>query len=314
MPWPRITETPEEVHIHRLLAATLKRRVLRSRLLGEGAFGVTYLLDLEGSPGRVVLKWQKCPGQAAREARQLEELRRHAIVKVPRVLCCHVGSDDVPFEALVLEYLDGQPAAELPAPPADVGARFAREAIDVLLHWHTIRRPAGYGPLGGPFHARWVDYYRQRMCAYWDEVRAIPAGQNNLPPETLAMAQRSLDAVEAIIGHRQDGAVLLHSDYWLANIMVEPATYRITGVIDPLDAEWGDRELDLILLNVYWARPLDLLGEYCRRVPPDEQFELRQVFYRFWYEIQNYARIRWREDGLNESLAQRLGELMDKCL
>jgi len=96
--------------------------------------------------------------------------------------------------------------------------------------------------------------------------------------------------------------------------MVEPETYRITGVIDPLDAEWGDRELDLILLNVYWGRDLDLLGEYCRRVPTDERFELRQVFYRFWYEIQNYARIRWREEGLNAWLAQRLDDLMRRFL
>ena len=152
------------------------------------------------------------------------------------------------------------------------------------------------------------------MCAYWDEVRAIPQEQNHLPPQMLSMAQRSLDAVEEILGQRQDGAVLLHSDYWLANIMVEPETYRITGVIDPLDAEWGDRELDLILLNVYWGRDLDLLGEYCRRVPTDERFELRQVFYRFWYEIQNYARIRWREEGLNAWLAQRLDDLMRRFL
>jgi fructosamine-3-kinase len=91
MPWARITDTPGDVHLERLIALGLRRRVVHSRLLGEGALGITHAVDLDGPPQRVVVKWQKRLGQAAREARQLEELRRHAIVKVPEVLCCHVG-------------------------------------------------------------------------------------------------------------------------------------------------------------------------------------------------------------------------------
>lgn len=314
MVWLRIDADPQIEHVERLTEEAFGSRPVSAKKLGEGAYGIVYDVQLPHTPDRVVVKWQKRIGQGMREARQLKELRKHALVRVPEVLYYHPGSADVPFEAIVMEHIPGTPASELPAPPAEIAPRFASDAIDVLMHWHGVRQGKGYGPLDGPFRTNWADYYRQRIYAYWSEIQSICPRENHLPAEMLQLAGRSLDAAEAILGPRDNEAVLLHSDYWLANILIDSKTYRITGVIDPLDAEWGDRELDLILLNVYWGRELDLLGEYCRRVPSDEQFELRQVFYRFWYEIQSYARIRWHEDGLNRSLTQRLDMLMSRYL
>jgi hypothetical protein len=62
------------------------------------------------------------------------------------------------------------------------------------------------------------------------------------------------------------------------------------------------------------ARQLDLRAEYRRRILPDERLGLRQAFCRFWYELQTYARIRWRQDETNTWITQQLRDQMDKWL
>jgi fructosamine-3-kinase len=128
----------------------------------------------------------------------------------------------------------------------------------------------------------------------------------------MEVADVSFDRAEQILGRREGDAVLVHSDFWLKNILVDPRSYRITGVIDPLDAEWADRELDLIHLELSWGSDMRLIELYKQQIGLHERFPLRYAFYQFWYAMQNFARIGWHDREQDLKLASALREAIGR--
>ena len=203
--------------------------------------------------------------------------------------------------------------------PPDVAAaeRLADDIVRALLAWHAVGNPAGFGPLDGPYHGRWVDYYQERVVAYHAEICRETSPELALSDYVRGVADRSLARAEEILGNAHREAVLVHSDYHLANLLMNPKTFRLTGVIDPLDAEWADSELDLI----HWEWPAwpwgdkhHLLALYQQRVPLPEGFPLRCAFYQFWYAMQNLARLPWHHPQQDHQFAEALDQAMQAFL
>lgn len=313
-PLRRIARDPVRADLDLLIAEAFRARPTRCTRLAEGAYGVVDLVRVPTVRQPVIVKWQKRPGRGALERRQLEELRKHAAVPVPEVLGYRAESEELPFEALVLEYLPGVPASSQALPAEPVRSRFAEDAAAALLAWHSVRHADGYGSLDGPYHARWLDHYGRRIARHFKEITRAGAEGAGIARSVLDVAAGSLEHAEAILGGLSDDAVLVHSDFWLRNILVDPATFRITGVIDPLDAEWADRGLDLIHLSLSWGGQAGLLESYSKHVDLGEAFPLRSAFYQFWYAMQTYARIGWHDPESDTRLAAQLARAMADCL
>lgn len=277
--------------------------------LGESTFGWLWDVTLPCPPHRVIVKVHKHPWRALRETRQLEVLRAHASTRVPEVYYHHQGTDDLPFEALVMEHIPGITAVKIGEADRETFERFTEEIAEILASWHSVRNPEGYGPLDGPYHPRWIDYYGPRVEETWEAIRTI----EDLPNEVLEVAWDSMGQMGRILGNIGEEAALIHSDFWPGNILIDPQTCRVNGVIDPLDAEWADRELDLIFLAPQGGRS-HILDAYLRRMPCPDGFELRQAFYQFWYSLYILARINWQEPEKVLARARRLDEAMRRQL
>ncbi len=228
----------------------------------DAALSYVYRVSLPSEPHEAIVKWQRHLGRSASEARQLQELRKHALVRVPEIYLC-----DPKREVLVIEYLPGVPAGSVEPPNATIAERLADDVVSALLAWHQVKNPAGFGPLDGPYYARWVDYYRERLILYYAEIHKEASAELRLADDVSEVAERSLERMEDILGHAPSEAALVHSDYHLPNLLMDPRTFRLTGVIDPLDAEWADRELDLIHLEWPWGDRQHLLTRYQQRAP-----------------------------------------------
>jgi fructosamine-3-kinase len=271
----------------------------------DAALGYVYRVSFPSEPHQAIVKWQRHLGRSARQARQLQELRKHAVVKVPEVYLC-----DPEREVLVIEYLSGVRADSVEPPDAAATERLADEIVQALLAWHRVKNPAGFGPLDGPYYGRWVDYYKERLISYHAEIHKEASAELRLTDDVFEVADRSLERMEEILGHAHSEAALVHSDYHLANLLMDPRTFRLTGVIDPLDAEWADTELDLIHLEWPWGDKQHLLTRYQQRVALPEGFPLRYAFYQFWYAMQNLARLPWHDPQEDHRLAEALDQEM----
>ncbi|MEP6815024.1 MAG: phosphotransferase family protein [Marmoricola sp.] len=226
---------------------------LSAELVAGGRSNLTYLLTdgqsrwvLRRPPLGHVLATAHDMG---REHRLLEALSP-TDVPVPRPLLL-AGPEVLGAPFYVMEFADGEvlreraqlETLEPPAPSA-----LARELVDVLVRLHRLDpEQVGLGGLGRP------DGYLQRQLSRW--VRQLEASHTRDLPELTRLAQRLSTAVPS--GQR---AAIVHGDYRLDNVVVDPRRGRIVAVLDWEMATLGDPLADLASMAVWWdgMRGLDV--------------------------------------------------------
>jgi len=282
------------------------------RKVGEGFYAHVYQVELDRAPEQAIVKCHKFPERGKRETQQLQVLRQHATVRVPEVYALHPGSASFPCEALTMEYVPGIKASEVAFPDEQSKARFVDQVIEALRAWHALHHPAGFGELDGPFYGTWLGSFRQRIARYHAHVHG-PAHRAVISEPVMHTIDRSFEAMDAILAGASARSSLVHSDYNAWNMMVDPETYALSGVIDPIDAGWSDPEIDLFHLAN--CRPdLGLLERYLEGVDVDAAFWLRYRFYRFWDDVKHYCRMGWYGEERFRGYADALEEAMDECL
>lgn len=75
--------------------------------LGGGWYGRVFLAEMTGNPAKVIIKIHLFPNLAEKEACQLEVLAAHATVKMPDVFLVHKATSDIPYDAIIMEYIPG---------------------------------------------------------------------------------------------------------------------------------------------------------------------------------------------------------------
>jgi len=286
---PEYDLTPASQPSH---AARLSRRVFQANLLdyqvaGQGFYGAVYRAVLDRAPGMVIFKWYKHSGSAAREARNLEIIRRHSLLKVPGVYHIHTASDEIPFEVLLMEHLPGVTAAEVSFTDPAARAAFIESLVTNLQALHAVSHPSGFGDLDGPFYPAWPVYFRTRIEREIQAVRPLYVSPG-FPSRFHDLIETAYACFDRILAGSNSRSSLVHSDYNLWNVLVDPLTCRVTGIIDPMSVCWADRELDLFQLYNGPGAQLGLLERYLRAQPVDAEFFLRSSFYRFWDDVHHY--------------------------
>ena len=218
-----------------------------------GLANLNYLIGVDGAPA--VLRRPpagELPVGAhdmAREHRILSRLA-DALRFVPRslVLCEDKSVVGVPFQ--VLEFRRGITVRRaLPAGLAgrpEVGARLSEVVLETMAAIHAVDPASiGLGELGRPegFLARAVAGWHKRGVAVQDEVSAPLIAEVHDWLERHAVP---------------DGApALLHNDFKLDNMILDPADLSAVGVVDWDQGTRGDPLFDLATTISYWTEPDD---------------------------------------------------------
>lgn len=210
--------------VHEVLAAH-GRPVRVVRPLGAGLDHAAYAVDDE-----LVVRVRRDGGDVAREARLLEELADALPLPVPRPVLTDPGRG-----VLAYRRLQGRPALGLPGArdhAAAIGATLGR-FVSLL---HTLPSAAALLEVDDAPLGEWLEEARS---LYPDVSGLLPEGRR--------------DAVEAFLAARPpdpyDGEpVPAHNDLGTEHVLVDPATWQVTGIIDWSDAALTDPARDLALL------------------------------------------------------------------
>ncbi|MDG2284184.1 MAG: phosphotransferase family protein [Alphaproteobacteria bacterium] len=219
-----------------------------------GGFGnLNYKIMLDGKPA--VLR-RPPPGplppganDMAREGRILRGLEGHFPL-APRCLHLHVGADVLGAPFLIMDYRPGIViGGALPdhlAKSPEIGATLAEMLAEVLSSLHAVDpAAAGLDTLGRPegFLSRTARGWAMRAELAWDGTAPTSVG------EIQAWLERN---------PVQEGKpVLLHNDFKLDNIILDPVTLKPRALIDWDLGTRGDPLWDLAVLLSYWAEPDD---------------------------------------------------------
>lgn len=231
-------------HLHRTQPGLL-RGPLSAQLLAGGRSNLTYLITdgetrwvLRRPPLGHVLETAH---DMSREHRLLAALSPTDVpVPAPLLLA---GPDVIGVPFYVMEFADGQvlrDRAQLEELDPAGATALADELVDVLVRLHRIDpRQVGLGDLGRP------QGYLERQLRRW--ARQLEASRSRDLPELTRLAAHLGEHVPV---SRQ--TAIVHGDYRLDNVVVEPASGRIVAVLDWEMATLGDPLADVASTLVWW--------------------------------------------------------------
>ncbi|PXY37016.1 phosphotransferase family protein [Prauserella flavalba] len=218
---------------------------LRVELLSGGRSNLTYLLT-DGS-GRWVLRRPPLGHVLAtahdmdREFRVLTALHP-SDVPVPEPIV-HAGPGVIGTPFYVMAFTGGEVLREreqLESFGTASATRLAGALVEVLTRLHrTDPATVGLGDLGRP------EGYLERQLRRW--ARQLEASHSRDLPELAALGER--------LGLRvpdSGAAAIVHGDYRLDNIVVEPDGAGVAGVLDWEMATLGDPLTDLASAVIWW--------------------------------------------------------------
>ena len=96
---------------------------------------------------------------------------------------------------------------------------------------------------------------------------------------------------------------LLHMDIWHQNILVDPDSGAVTGIVDWDRALWGDPEIEFAVLDYCGISEPAFWEGYGSARDTSDEARIRQLFY-LAYEVQKYIVIRAGRSGDRDSAQQ----------
>jgi aminoglycoside phosphotransferase (APT) family kinase protein len=223
--------------------------------LKEGYYNAAALLELDDGLKLVlkaappdtlhVLRYEKDIMRAEVEVMRL--VRAQTTVPCPRIYAYDTSRRLLESDYFLMEYLPGTPFHRLRHElPASEQARIERTMGRMARQISTIRGPAfGYfaqpEPPGTGWKTTFGNMLRGLLLDGWEASVSLP-----LPYEALmGRLEAHFDALDGVETPR-----LVHWDLWEGNVLVDPATRKVSGLIDYERALWGDPLMEYIFHNL----------------------------------------------------------------
>jgi len=229
---------------------------LSARLLAGGRSNLTCLISQPGGARQWVLRRpplghvMPSAHDMVREFRILSQLDGTGFpAPRPRALCTDQSLLGVTF--LVYDYVPGlviseeATAAQLTAAQAN---QVSDELIATLAGLHGLALPPA--PPGRSLSA--TDYLRRQVTRWTGQWQHTATRSLPLFPRLVHWLQ---DEVGGLTGDQE--VTMVHGDYRLDNLILDPGTWQVRAVLDWEMSTLGDPLMDLALLLVYWEQPGD---------------------------------------------------------
>lgn len=129
----------------------------------------------------------------------------------------------------------------------DVQAQLRHRLGEVAAALHGVTGP-GFGYPQWGLDPDWVTAFTGMVDAVLDDAARFDIALPRPPAELRRMLSRSERALAQVIE-----PVLVHFDLWPGNVLVDPMTAEITGIVDGERAFWGDPLAETASLTLFGA-------------------------------------------------------------
>ena len=264
------------------IAGEMGCRVLASKFLGGGSFGRA--VKIVTADESFVIKLLLSPGMLEKEVFDLSLLQNACPVPMPKVLFTHPSSEKIPVDGYAMTLIPGKSALLSPLlylSGKGVRMRFADEVTSALHAVHCVTN-GKFGDTMHPDHSSWDEVYRPFARDIAEKTRlAVSAGE--LPQSVGRAAEAAWERYDDIFCEEVNAASLIHGDLNTANIMVSKR--RLTGLIDPLNCMWADREYDLFQFDNLTGKRFSLSDTYIKKYGASKMVRQKLAFYGLFNEV-----------------------------
>jgi len=281
-------------------------KVLKTTYLGGGSYGFAYLVEMESIP-EVVVKGYRVEGMHETEKFQLDLLRQNTSVKIPEVYQVFNHNETIPFDAIIMEYLEGVDAFTTPSlllKSAKTRKMFANQVINGLMEIHQAKNPT-FGYVTNPTYPTWQSFYITIVDQVW--LGALHLFQEKkLKRKYLRLMQSCQECFNQVFDETILEATLTHGDLNVMNMLVNPSTLKLVGFIDPFNSMWADRDYDLFQLNNLTGKRFFLYKTYHEKTTLSPKTPLKCAYYAYVNELLCYILSGWTWEPLLNSVYIRL--------
>lgn len=257
------------------------------RRLNQGYYGFVFLVEKRRPPKYVIAKVYKNEGFMSLEHKQLDLLRKYALTKVPEIYAESTKSENGAFDIMFMEYICGVNGSQVKISSERERDILCNQVVDNLLSIHSVKNSRGFGELDSKCYVpSWNDYYKNIVKLRTQELHD-KAGFF-FPKEILKTADIFLDGFERVFSSDKSESSLIHGDYNMWNLMVDPDTNRLIGMIDPMGCSYADSELDLFQLQNANGNDLGLLDCYIKKAGASENIHIKNGYYRFFDDVKHW--------------------------
>ena len=271
----------------------------------NGKFNQTFLIFIKRSElynitdNRVVLRiapktnsgflfYEK--NMMAQEPKIHKIVREKTDIPIPKIFCYDDSRSTINRDYMIMEYLPGKSMANLNL-NEKLQKKIMRETGSYLANLHNSHKKDVYGYLGSHNCMKPADNWQNAFQTMWfkliEDIYKAGIYTNSEKSLALNALKRNLEYFEL-----DKPASLLHMDIWQQNILIEPETQEITGILDWDRALWGDPGIEFAVLDYCGFNNKYFWQGYGRKPEMTNEFKIKQTFYKL-YEIQKYLVI-WK--------------------
>ncbi|MDO6499197.1 phosphotransferase [Photobacterium sanguinicancri] len=238
---------------------------------------------------KIVIKFSKEIGRLAKEIQGLERLSQIVDCPVPAI---YFYGREEGYDYLVLEWLEGQSAHELP-PETKAIATFGEHYTDILLALHECSHEQGFEVDAESFVPTLSEAFDHWMFPVFRYLMSSASPFSTQLKDSFEQLWASRQQVLAPINH---GSSLVHDDCHIGNVLFDPKTYKVAALIDPCDVGFKHREFDVF--HLYDVRPdLNLADIYMKKASLADGYQARRWFLSLWDDAKHSRNIGWYDEA-----------------
>ncbi len=302
------------MNINEMLIQNAAKNVLHEnlcdiQLYSKGAYSQIYKSKYQNGMDIVIKVFLKT-GVMRAEVRQLDELRKFSIVPIPKIYGCFFGDGDLTTDICFMEFMPGVPVRFVAFDNEADREKIADAVVDAHLAFHNVVNPRGFGELDcATYSQNWESIYHNRIDGYFQYLNTIKDSPISEKNRTLIdEAYYSFDNVFTLPVKE---ACLIHGDYKMKNVLINPETLKLTAILDPLDCCYGDRESDLFTyLNPHKDARFGFYENYTSKIRLSDKFLLKNQYYFLWNELKLFVTMGYCFNDVLEKLGQNISDML----
>lgn len=267
----------------------LKKRVVGTKYLGGGSFGRAVCVRLEDG-AKIVVKFLCAHGMMKKEAHDLKLLKKHCPIKIPAVCFERMSDKKIPADCYGMELIEGKSCLFALGMLFMSKRRRMEFADKITAALHTIHECTNslFGDTMSPDCHNWLDYYRPFAEGVLERAEKL-SKEGRLSHKVINAMHAAWGKFDVIFSEQPQEACLIHGDLNVGNIMVGKS-YAVTGIIDPLNCLYADREYDLFQFDNLTGKRFYLRETYVRKYGASRYCMQKLAFYGLWNEVYCYIR------------------------
>ncbi|MGN1442460.1 MAG: phosphotransferase family protein [Acutalibacteraceae bacterium] len=275
--------------------------------LGKGATASAFLAQISDEPKQLAVKISRHAELLKKEQQMLDFLSPLTCYKVPKT---YFFSDSWESGILTMEYISGVGGNSkklLFMPGKNLLAEDIIRKFKSTTEVHGVR----FGKFDNPEYDSWKEYYTDFFCEIFDFAKS-KNGQNQLSDTVMTALEKAKNNFDIIFDEPTGQPCPCHGDFWLNNMIIDPKSKTLAGVLDPFDALWAEPEYELFALTLGFGKTLKLYERYKAETEASKYCDLKVELYALVNELHWYKQLDSIGHGYLDYRAKRLIKEIDR--